>query len=339
MGVEVRALGMRSALDIPRVIWQLVRLISAARVDIVQTWMYHADLLGGLAARLGGNCKVIWGVRCSAIPQSGPSMTKTVVTLCSWMSHLLPDAIVCCAESARVAHAKKGYDQSKMIVIANGYMMGHFNRNPVRRQKIRVDFGFSDDDVVVGIVGRFDPLKDYKNFVCAATLVASNINYVKFLMIGRGINAENNQLKAWLYESGLAHKFVLADERSDIPDCLSAMDIFCLSSSKEGFPNVVCEAMAMSVPCVATDAGDAAEIVADTGIVIETSDSIALAGALQSMINIGVAERSRLGRLARLRIEKNYAIEITSSRFEVLYKQLLYGSPSAPSDFFGGINE
>jgi glycosyltransferase involved in cell wall biosynthesis len=276
---------------------------------------------------------VIWGVRGSAIPQSGPSMTKTVVNLCSRMSHLLPDAIVCCAESARVAHAKKGYDQSKMIVIANGYMLDYFNRNRVRRQQTRVDFGFSDDDVVIGIVGRFDPLKDYKNFVRAATLVASNITYVKFLMIGRGIDAENNELKDWLDESDLAHKFVLAGERSDVPDCLSAMDIFCLSSLKEGFPNVVCEAMAMSVPCVATDAGDAAEIVADTGIVIATSDSIALAGALQSMINIGVVERSRLGWLARLRIEKNYAIEITSSRFESLYKQLLDGLPLAKLDF------
>ena len=106
MGVEVRALEMRSALDIPRVLWQLVRLIRAARPTIVQTWMYHADLLGGVATRLAGNSKVIWGVRGSAIPQSGLSMTKMVVTLCSWTSHFLPNAIVCCAESVRIAHAK-----------------------------------------------------------------------------------------------------------------------------------------------------------------------------------------------------------------------------------------
>jgi glycosyltransferase involved in cell wall biosynthesis len=327
MGVEVRALEMRSALDIPRVLWQLVRLIRAARPTIVQTWMYHADLLGGVATRLAGNSKVIWGVRGSAIPQSGLSMTKMVVTLCSWTSHFLPNAIVCCAESVRIAHAKKGYDQSKMIVITNGYILAHFNRNPIHRQQIRDDFGFSDDDVVIGIVGRFDPLKDYRNFVHAATLVASNINYVKFLMIGRGINAENNELKAWLDERDLAHKIVLLGERSDVPDCLSAMDIFCLSSSNEGFPNVVCEAMAMNIPCVVTDAGDAAEIVSDTGITVATRDPIALSGALQSMINIGVAERSNLGVLARLRIENNYSIEVVSARFEALYKQLSNGFP------------
>ena len=323
MGVEVRALGMRSPLDIPRVLWQLVRVIHADRPDIVQTWMYHADLLGGLAARLAGNCHVIWGVRCSAIPQSGVSATQLVVSICTWMSHFIPKVIVCCAESARVAHAEKGFDQSKMVVIPNGYELSQFNSNPMRRQQARSAFWFGDDDVVVGIVGRFDLLKDYKNFVLAATIVAAKVNHVKFLMVGRGVDSENNELKGWLLESGFAHKFVLAGERSDVPDCLAATDIFCLSSSKEGFPNVVCEAMAMNVPCVVTDAGDAAEIVADTGIVVAPRDSVALAGALQSMISMGMDERLRLGGLARLRIEKNYSIEIASARFAALYKRLI----------------
>lgn len=321
MGVEVRALGMRSPLDIPRVLWQLVRGIRAGRPDIVQTWMYHADLLGGMAARLAGNRRVIWGVRGSAIPK-GQLATRLVVTLCSWLSRLLPRVIVCCAESARLAHAEKGYDKSKFVVIPNGYDLSHFNRNSILRQQARATFGFSNDDVVVGIIGRFDPLKDHRNFVLAATIVASKVNHVKFLMIGRDIDLENQVLKAWLTEGGFAHKFVLMGELSNIPECLAAMDIFCLSSFKEGFPNVICEAMAMNVPCVVTDAGDAAEIVSDTGIVVAASDASALADALQTMISKDIFERLHLGELARLRIEKNYSIEIASSRFENLYKQV-----------------
>ncbi len=322
LGVEVRTLGMRSPLDVPRVLWQLVRWLRASRPDIVQSWMYHADLLGGLAARLAGNRHVIWGVRCSAIPQRGLSVTQMIVFLCSWLSRFLPSVIVCCAESARVAHAARGYDRSKMVVIPNGYDLSLFNRNPILRQQARAAFGFGDDDVVVGIVGRFDPLKDYRNFVLAATVLARKFELVKFLMVGRGIDSTNNVLKGWLAESEFAHQFVLAGERSDIPGCLAGMDVFCLSSSKEGFPNVVCEAMAMNVPCVVTDAGDAAEIVSDTGIVVAPRDSTALAGALQTMISKGVAERSRLGELARLRIEKHYSIEIASARFENLYRQV-----------------
>ncbi|MHB8915504.1 MAG: glycosyltransferase family 4 protein [Thiobacillus sp.] len=323
MGVEVRALEMHSPFDIPRVLWQLARLIRTSHPDIVQTWMYHADLLGGLAARLSGNRHVIWGIRGSAIPQRGLSATQLVVTLCSWLSRFLPCIIVCCAKSAQVAHGEMGFDQSKLVVIPNGYELTRFNRSPALRQEARAAFGFSDDDVVIGIVGRFDPLKDYRNFVLAATMVASKVGRVKFLMVGRDIDSTNNVLKGWLDESEFAHNFVLAGERKDIPGCLACMDIFCLSSSKEGFPNVVCEAMATKVPCVVTDAGDAAEIVSDTGIVVAPRDAAALAGALQAMINKGAAERSRLGELARFRIEKHYSIEIASARFENLYNQVI----------------
>lgn len=325
-GIEVHSLDMRSSLSVPLVLFRLVRLIRSIRPDIVQTWMYHADLLGGLAARLAGNRHVIWGIRGSAIPQSGISTTQVVVSTCSWMSYFLPKVIVCCAESARIAHIEKGYDRNRMVVIPNGYELAYFDRNIVRRVEMRNTFGFNDNDVIVGIVGRYDTLKDHKNFVLAATRVASKVNHVRFLMVGRGVDSTNEALVGLLEESGVADRFVLVGERDDVPDCLDAMDIFCLSSFKEGFPNVVCEAMAMSLPCVVTDAGDAAEIVADTGIVVEPRNSVALAGALQTMICFDAEERLRLGRQARLRIEKYYSIEIASDRFEALYKQIIKGS-------------
>jgi len=195
------------------------------------------------------------------------------------------------------------------------------------RQKARAAFSIGDDDIVVGTVGRFDPLKDYRNFVRSAAVLAAQVERVKFLMVGPGMDSGNKLLQGWLRESEFAHKFVLAGESNDIPRCLAAMDVFCLSSSNEGFPNVVCEAMAMNVPCVVTDAGDAAEIVSDTGIVVAPRDSKALAEALQTMLNKGAAERSRLGELARHRIEKRYSIQIVSAQFENLYKQLMHNLP------------
>jgi glycosyltransferase involved in cell wall biosynthesis len=100
------------------------------------------------------------------------------------------------------------------------------------------------------------------------------------------------------------------------------MDVFCLSSTAEGFPNVVCEAMAMNVPCVVTDVGDAAEIVGATGIVVGPGDPAALAAGLRTMLNKGTLERSRLAALARRRIEERYSIEIVSARFETMYDHL-----------------
>jgi glycosyltransferase involved in cell wall biosynthesis len=324
MGIEVRALGMSSPFGILRALWQLVRVIRAQRPDVVQTWMYHADLIGGIAARLAGNRHVIWGIRCCAIPQGRMSATQAVVSLCSWTSRFLPQVIVCCAESARAVHAERGYDRTKMVVIPNGYDLTRFDAAPGRRGQMRAAFGFHDDDIVVGIIGRYDPLKDYKNFVDAAAVVASGNAHVKFLMVGRGVDPENDELRRWLAEGKLAQKVVLAGERDDIPDCLAAMDLFCLSSAKEGFPNVVCEAMAMKVPCVVTDAGDAAAIVADTGIVVRPRDPAALAAALQKMAEKGAAERARLGRQSRLRVEQNYSMEIAAARFEAVYDEVSY---------------
>lgn len=330
-GVEVYALGMRSLFDFPRVLLRLVRLIRSTRPDIVQTWMYHADLIGGLAARLAGNRNVIWGVRCTSIPQRGFSSTQVVAWLCSLASRFLPRVIICCAESARIVHAKKGYDRSKMIVIPNGYDLRSFDSCPTLRQQARAAFGFGDDDLVVGTVGRFDPLKDYRNFVRCAALLASRAERVRYLMVGAGVDSENRELQTWLTEGQLIHKSVLVGESDDIPKCLAAMDVFCLSSSAEGFPNAVCEAMAMKVSCVVTDAGDAAEIVADTGVVVGRCDPAALAEGLQTLLGKGTAERARLGESARCRIEEKYSIENISARFDAIYDQLTQKLPRTSS--------
>ena len=323
LGIPVQALEMRSLFKGPRVVWQLMNRIRAVCPDVVQTWMYHADLLGGLAARLAGNRHVIWGVRCTAIPQRGLlSTTRMIVSLCSWLSRFVPSVILCCAESARIVHIEKGYDRTKMVVIPNGYDLRTFDRGRGLRQRARAVFGFDEGDIVVGTVGRFDPLKDYRNFVRAAAMLASDVEHVKFLMVGRDLIDGNQRLRSWVAESGLTHKFVLAGERRDIPECLAAMDVFCLSSTAEGFPNVVCEAMAMNVPCVVTDVGDAAEIVGDTGIVVGPGDPAALAAGLRTMLNKGTLERSRLAALARRRIEERYSIEIVSARFETMYDHL-----------------
>ena len=301
-GVDVEALGMRGFFDIPRVLWRLARIMRSKRPDIIQTWMYHADFLGGLAAWIVGNPRVIWGVRCTEIPQRRVSTTGLIVFISSLLSWFVPRKIVCCAEAAQIAHSRKGYDNTKMVVIPNGYDLDCYNSSPEFRQKSREAFGFTNEDIIVGIVGRFDPLKDHKNFIRAATLAATNVSKLKFLMVGRGIDSKTVTLDLWLKESGISHKFILAGERNDIPSCLAAMDVFCLSSSDEGFPNVVCEAMAMKVPCTVTDAGAASEIVGSTGIVVAPKDSCALAEALETMINLGASERSRLGELARERV-------------------------------------
>jgi len=323
IGVEVQVMGMRTLLDMPRIFYQLVRSIRMSRPDIVQTWMYHSDLLGGLAARIAGNRNVIWGLRGTAIPQTGLSITKIVVLLCSLFSRYIPKVIVCCAESVREAHVNLGYNKKKMLVIFNGYDLTHFKINRTLKKQVRRELGLQDEDIVVGIIGRFDPLKDYKNFVAAASTLSSKIKTVKYLMIGRGIDSENHILNEWICESEYSQRFILAGEHSDISSYLASMDIFCLSSCKEGFPNVVCEAMACGVPCVVTDVGDAAYIVGKTGIVVPARDAEALSDGIYQLLIMDRIKRESLGLEARARITENFSIEKILPTFKSLYSDIL----------------
>lgn len=321
-GVRVRALGMRSPRHMPSALFALYKLFRAEKPDIVQTWMYHADLLGGLAARIAGNSNVIWGVRTTDIEANGNRMTSILLRVCAVLSGHIPHTIVCAANASRRVHAERGYDDSRMVVIANGFDLPRLRATAEERAELRALCGFRDDQLVVGLLGRYNPAKDQGNFVCAAGALAKRHKNVRFLLVGRGLDASNQQLNQWISKTGYADRFVLLGERSDVAICLSAMDVFCLSSRTEGFPNVVGEAMAMGVPSVVTDVGDARFLIADTGIVVPKEDSAALAEGLETLIAMPASERAELGRRAKERIYSEFSIDRARERFESIYRSM-----------------
>lgn len=322
-GVKVYALGMSSAVDVPIALWRLVRLIHRYRPKVVQTWMYHADILGGLAARLAGSCVVVWGMHSTAIPQSPLSIPFWLVRLCAIFSHVVPHRIICCAQSAKAAHIKLGYAAHKMTVIANGYDFSAFDRHSTSRAQARVELGFDDGNIVIGAVGRFDPLKDFHNFVVAAADLAARRDNVRFLMVGRNIEWSNPVLRGWIVGYGLENKFQLVGEKTEVPFFLSAMDIFCLSSVNEAFPNVVVEAMAMGLPCVVTRAGDAADILGAVDFVVPVKDAVSLAAALLRMCDLDPEARRELGDQGAKKVRIKYGIEHIRQKYEEVYAELV----------------
>jgi glycosyltransferase involved in cell wall biosynthesis len=321
-GICVHPLGMSSFLHSPIAVWRLIRLIRQYRPAIVQTWMYHADLLGGAAVRLAGSCSVVWNVRSTAIPQGALSLTYWLVRLCAICSYFLPDRIICCANSAKTAHIKLRYAAHKMTVIPNGYDFSAFKLDLNSRKRVRLELGFNDGDIVIGAVGRFDPLKDFHNFVTAAAYIAAQRGDVKFLMVGRGNEWSNATLRGWIESAGLVTGFHLVGQQTDVACFLSAMDIFCLSSVNEAFPNVVVEAMAMGLPCVVTRAGDAADILGDDGFVVPVKDSISLADALLRMCHLDPVDRKMLGERNAKKVREEYGIEKIKRKYEEVYDEV-----------------
>jgi glycosyltransferase involved in cell wall biosynthesis len=322
LGVPVETLNMKGAVDIPRVLLQLRRIIRQRRPDIVQTWMYHSDLLGGLAAKAAGHRRILWGVRSTHVQYDGTRATVLLRSLCGLLSRWIPEVVICVADASRLAHIDAGYDASRMVVVPNGFELpiGGVDEISRLRQDRRTEFGLPADAILIGAAGRFNPVKGFDTFIKSARHVLDQCPQAWFLLAGRGVDDQNQDLKRSIDEAGLGDRFLLLGERDDLPACFAAMDIFCLSSRSEGFPNVVGEAMSMALPCVVTDVGDAAMVVGDTGVVVPMDDPFAMAAGLLQVATLPPEGRRALGLSARDRIATVFSVAVARARFAQIYR-------------------
>jgi glycosyltransferase involved in cell wall biosynthesis len=302
---------------------RLCRLMRTLQPDIVQTWLYHADFLGGLAARIAGIRNVIWGIRTTDVNVGCARATTFVRRLCASLSRRVPHTIVCVAEAARRSHSLIGYDAARMVVVGNGFDLSALTSSQSQRSQLRAQCGFAAGDIVLGTLGRFNLDKDHASFVKAAGQLARRHERLRFLMVGKDLDAGNDELMRWIAETGYADRFVLLGERTDVAACLAAMDIFCLSSRTEAFPNVVGEAMAMGLPCVATDVGDVAVLMADTGVIVPKANPDALAQGVAGLVALGADYRAQMGQRARERIRATFSMASVRKRFERIYDNVI----------------
>ncbi|HIA64188.1 MAG TPA: hypothetical protein EYN93_15080, partial [Planctomycetaceae bacterium] len=123
---------------------RLYRQISSFRPDVVQTWQYHADFLGGISARMAGIKAVGWGIRNSDLSTSSSKLsTRLVMRSCASLSRWIPLRILCCSKVARAIHVRMGYDNNKMIVIPNGFDLARFTPSPEAGISVRDEFHLS----------------------------------------------------------------------------------------------------------------------------------------------------------------------------------------------------
>lgn len=323
-GIPVQALGMRPGVPDPVAIFSLARRLRRAAPDLVQTWMYHADLIGGLAAKMAGNVPVVWGIHNSDLdPEETKRSTIWTARACAGLSRWLPRKIICCAEVARQIHVGIGYDGSRMVVIPNGFDTDKFRPDAQKRAMVRRELGIHDEALLVGMVGRFHPQKDHQNFIKAASLLHKRFPDVQFLLCGEGLSWENRALSDWIDTAGLRNRFHLPGRRNDIPAIMAALDVYCSSSSfGEAFPMVIGEAMACGVVCVVTDVGDSGLIVGDTGAVVEPRNARALADGIERLLKMPAQERKALGLRGRVRIRENFRLDVIAGSYAGLYRQL-----------------
>ena len=301
--------------------FKLVRFLLKLRPDIVQTWLYHADLIAGIAAKLIGVKCIIWSIRTTDLKQ-GSWLTAVIRKVCALVSRVIPSKIVVVAHAARVKHIQLGYDELKMIVIPNGYDANQFKPDPVLVANLKNEIGIRQTDLVVGCVGRLSEDKGQDILIEASQDVLNKFPDVKFVFIGSGFENTNKVLVDSIASKSKLDRFILMGERNDVNTCFGLMDIFCLPSRTEGFPNVLAEAMLSKLPCVSSDCGDARLLSNGHVSIAKINDSMDLANKITQMLGLNTIERRILGQESWSHVSNEYSIDRMVTRYDSLFEQL-----------------
>ena len=326
LGIDVFTIQMNRRFPSFIKFFKLIKLLKNLNPDIVNTRLYHADLIGGLAAKFVNIENIIWGVYQSNL-SFGANKFKTIMVMriCALFSRFLPKYIFTNSKSAIYSHVVAGYDKKKFILIPNGFDLEEFKPNKKLRFAARQEFGFLERTPVIGFVGRYDPQKNQIGFIDAAIEVKKVFPKVQFIFVGPGVDNSNKKLCNAYASAGLEANVRFLGSRKDIVRLINAFDILVLPSIGESFPNILGEAMSCSVPCVVTDVGDARLIVGDPERVSRPDDMIGFGKKIIELLSLNKKQLSVLGKKSRLRIKNNFEINKIARIFEQKYKAIMKG--------------
>lgn len=321
-GVQIYPLGMSSMLKGPVVLFKLRALLKKLQPDVVHTWMYHSDLIGGLAAYSLGIRNIIWGIRSTDITKGGSKVTLIVRKICALLSNTIPRKILCAATTSKDVHVEVGYDSNRMEVIPNGFDVDKFSDNESAAKVLRNDLGINQDDNVFISVGRYNPVKDHITFVKAACSLLEVVPNIKFMLVGRELTWKNEKIASVIKDAGKEASFDLLGERSDVPVCLAAANVYCLHSLTEGFPNVLGEAMCSGLICITTDVGDAGYLLNRPSLTVKPGCSTALTEAMLKVAELSQDDGLKISSENKNRIKNNFSMEVISMKYSDLYMDL-----------------
>ncbi len=321
LGIPLHNLGIRGSLPGPRAVNRLVQIVRQTRPEVIHGWMYHGSLAAQFAAAFSPERPgVVWSVHQSLYNFAYEKwLTALVIRLDAYLSRA-PRRIVYVSKTSASQHESIGYQKDRTLVFHPGFDTEKFAPSEEARLSLRRELSLKKDTILIGLIGRYHPVKDHGNFICAAERLSQNHANVRFVLCGKGVNHENAELRGLIEKLRLERCTFLLGERPDIERIVAALDIAVSSSCSEGFPNVIGEAMAAGVPCVVTAVSDLPEIVGPTGRIVPVKDSVALAKGIEELITIGLAGRQALGAVARARTIERYSIESSIAQYEEVYE-------------------
>jgi glycosyltransferase involved in cell wall biosynthesis len=322
-GIPVVSLRKAGRWDIPRFFARLVRELRALRPNVIHAFLGPPNILAALAKFFLPSMHVVWGVRASNMDLSQYDFTwRLGFAFERWLSSRA-DLIVANSAAGRDHVRRNGFADSQLTVVPNGIDTARFDVSPQVREAVRRDWGVADDECLIGVAARLDPMKDHENFLRAAALLVRDTPRVRFVCIGGDGLADRDGLCRLADELGIGERVIWAGYRKDMAAVLSALDIHTSASAfGEGFSNTVAESMAAGVPNAVTDVGDSALIVGATGEVVPPRDPARLADAWRRLLSLDDAGRRQRRAACKARIAENFSRATMVDRMAALYRDL-----------------
>lgn len=327
MGIPVTSLDMNPGYPTVGGFLKLLGILNKFRPNIFQTWLYHADLLGLLAGKLLGIKNIIWNIRSTHMEfEQYGWISGLVFKICALFSSW-PKAVVVNSQMGQLVHTKSGYHPKEWVCIPNGINTDQFRPDTEARISLRQEWNVADNEFLIGLIGRFDPMKAHPVFFKAAAIVQANHPNTRFVCVGEGPASYFTEMKKIASQLKLSN-VLWPGLRTDMPAVYNALDLLVSSSLfGEGFPNVVAEAMSCGKPCVVSDVGDSNMLVADSGLCVRPGKPEDLAQAVEQMLEKSAAERAKLGEKARQRIAENFSLEKMAHAYSTLYRHFAQDLP------------
>ncbi|HJM82766.1 MAG TPA: glycosyltransferase [Nitrospinota bacterium] len=325
-GIPVTSLGMKRGIAGPLSLLRLAAIIRRENPDIIQTWLYHSDLMATVAILLSRTQgQLVWNIRCSNLV--GDNRNKQLF----WLRKLLciisnkPHTVIVNSVAGKEFHHNFGYRPKRWKIVNNGFDFNKFRPKADARDYIDETFCIEKDKFLIGLIGRFDPVKGIFNFIQSAGMVSKLIPNARFILIGDGMDSRNSHLNKWLNECYVKNIFTLAGKRDDISLIMPGLDVLASCSISEGFPNTIGEAMSCAVLCVATDVGDSSALIGDCGIIVPPGDTKKMAEAIRDAHLMDNKTKVKLGKAARVRIKENYSLDESIANYQSIYQSIVEG--------------
>ena len=325
INIPLMTLDLNGWWSFPGAMIRLLNFLNKIKPEIVHTWLYHADLLGGLVAMLARVPVIVWSIRSSNfLNRDTKNGTRIIFKLCIFFSKWVPHLVIYNSWVGLDFHKNYGYQESKNLVISNGVDLTKFKPNRNSRHEVRNNLGLDKHAILIGVIGRFDPLKNQIGFIEAAKHLFEIMPDVHFVMAGKDCDWNNIQIQKQLSGLSVAKNFhLLGLLQLDISLIIPALDLMTLASVSEACPNILLEAMACEVPCVSTNAGDSSIIIGNPAWVVPVGDMLGLAKKIKLFLDLDLDDKKYIRLKARERMANHFEISNMVRLYEAQYIDLV----------------